>query len=149
MYGKSGTGKSVAAALVIRAWLNEWALTEQINVPNPHGEWGFVGCAELVMKIQAAWRDESTESAYRILKKLAEMPRLVLDDLGTEKPTDFVRQAIHFLINEREAWERQTVITSNFGLEQIDQQYDQRIGSRIAGMCDVRPIRGRDRRVMS
>lgn len=147
LYGGSGTGKSVAAALVIRAWLKEWAEQPLVEVDQVEREWRFIGCAAFVMQLQEAWRDGSEESAFKILKRYAEVPHLVIDDLGTEKATDFVKQSIYFLINEREQWGRQTIITSNFPLEAIDEQYDQRISSRIVGMCDVRSVKGKDHRV--
>ena len=147
LVGPSGVGKSVAAIMIMRRWLLDWAYTEALHVPPPEGEWHFVGCAGLVMRLQDSFRHETEESAFRVLKHLAAIPRLIIDDLGTEKPTEFVRQSVYYLINEREQWSRQTVITSNFDLERIDEQYDTRISSRIVGMCDVREISGRDRRI--
>ncbi len=147
LHGSTGAGKSVASGLVIREWLRFWAEQDGIRVEPVDKQWRFIGFAAFVMQLQEAWRDGSEESAYRILKRCAEVPHLVIDDLGTEKATDFVKQSIYFLINEREAWERQTIITSNFPLEAIDEQYDQRVSSRIVGMCDVRSVKGKDRRV--
>jgi len=146
MVGPSGVGKSVHAVLVMREWFTRWAVQEGLDIKQPEGAWKFVGCAGLVMRIQDAWHSDD-ESAYKILKAIAEVPHLILDDLGTEKPTEYVKQAIYFIINEREQWQRQTIITSNFSLEQIDAQYDSRISSRISGMADIREMRGKDRRV--
>jgi DNA replication protein DnaC len=111
-----------------------------MTTPISH-EWKFISCAGFIMKIQNAWKD-GEESAYEILEELAEVPRLIIDDLGTEKPTDYVRQSIYYLINEREMWQRQTIITSNFALSDIDRQYDSRISSRICGMCDIKILKG-------
>ena len=72
---------------------------------------------------------------------------LFLDDLGAEKLTDFVRQITYFILNEREQNELTTVITSNFSLKQLDEQIDQRISSRIAGMCEILKFTGDDRRI--
>jgi hypothetical protein len=146
LIGLSGVGKSVHAVLIMRRWLEAWAQQDGLQLSQPSGMWKFVGCAGLVMRIQDAWHSDE-ESAYKILKSIAEIPHLIIDDLGTEKPTDYVRQAIYFIINEREQWQRQTIITTNFRLEDIDRQYDSRISSRISGMCDVRELKGKDRRV--
>jgi len=146
LVGASGVGKSVHAVMIMRQWFEAWAKQDGLDLKQPEGAWKFVGCASLVMRIQDAWRSDD-ESAYKILKVIAEVPHLVIDDLGTEKPTDYVRQAIYFVVNEREQWQRQTIITTNFNLEDIDRQYDARISSRIGGMCDVRELRGKDRRV--
>jgi len=40
-----------------------------------------------------------------------------------------------------------TIITSNFGLNEIDEMIDSRISSRISGMCEVLQIKGKDRRL--
>jgi DNA replication protein DnaC len=62
---------------------------------------------------------------------------IVLDDFGAEKMTDFVRQVSYLIINYREQNKLQTIITSNFTLDEIDMYIDRRISSRIAGMCEV------------
>jgi DNA replication protein DnaC len=41
------------------------------------------------------------------------------------------------IINYREQNKLQTIITSNFTLDEIDMYIDRRISSRIAGMCEV------------
>ena len=61
--------------------------------------------------------------------------------------TDFVKQIIYFIINEREQRCLTTIITSNFSLAQLDEHIDSRISSRIAGMCKVIQLSGRDRRL--
>lgn len=145
LWGNSGVGKSVTCALIIRAWLNTWAASDSgEQAEHVRGEWRFINCASLVMELQDSWGDE--KSALTVLKQYAQCPRLVIDDMGTEKPTDYVRQSMYYLINEREQWERQTIISSNFSLEQLNKQYDGRISSRIVGMCEVMKIDGADRR---
>jgi DNA replication protein DnaC len=146
LVGPAGVGKSIQAVLIMRNWFVEWAQQEGLDIKQPSGAWKFVSCANLVMRIQDAWKT-GEESAYKILTSIAEVPHLIIDDLGTEKPTDYVKQAVYFIFNEREQWQRQTIVTSNFSLDKIDRQYDTRVGSRIAGMCDIREIKGKDRRV--
>jgi len=41
------------------------------------------------------------------------------------------------IINYREQNKLQTIITSNFTLDEIDKYIDRRISSRIAGMCEI------------
>lgn len=143
--GESGVGKTVMTVLACRRWLQDWATVNAIGNPYPENEWRFVSCTKLVMEIQDAWRTDA--SAYKILKQYAEVPHLVMDDLGAEKPTDYVRQCFYFVINEREQWGRQTLITSNRTVGKLSELYDMRIVSRIIGICDRREISGRDRRI--
>ena len=72
---------------------------------------------------------------------------LAIDDIGAEKLTEFVRQITYYILNEREQRELPTLITSNFSLMEIDEMIDSRISSRIAGMCEVIKLSGKDRRL--
>jgi len=40
-----------------------------------------------------------------------------------------------------------TLVTSNFSLQQIDDQIDTRVSSRIGGMCKIVKLTGKDRRL--
>ena len=100
------------------------------------------------MRLQASFKDKTGESADDLLSRYADIPYLIIDDLGAEKPTEFVRQSTYFLINEREMYERFTIITSNFSLKYLDENIDPRIASRIAGMADIVEMGGGDKRLL-
>lgn len=141
--GLSGRGKTVDMCLLARE-----SMQHAIDTDQPLPGWRFVSFPKLVMQLQDAWRREMTEeTAYQRLEVLARAERLILDDLGAEKLTEFVRHATYFLINEREQWGGVTYLTTNFTLRELDQQFDSRISSRIAGMCDVMVVKGEDRRI--
>ena len=72
---------------------------------------------------------------------------MIIDDIGAEKLTEFVRQTFYYIINEREQWLKKTIITSNYSLDELDEYIDGRISSRIAGMCEIVELGGKDRRV--
>ena len=57
---------------------------------------------------------------------------LLLDDLGTERLTDWAKERISLLLRERHANERATMITSNFGLDRVAEDMDPRLASRLA-----------------
>ena len=158
LVGPVGVGKTTNLCLLARDWLVRWAKEAEISdrdiasyrTQDRLGEnsWRFISFPSFVMEIQDAWRREETEdTAYARLKRVANIPRLIVDDLGAEKLTDYVRQATYFLINEREQWDRTTYITSNFPLRDLDRQLDCRISSRIAGMCDIKAFKGDDLRL--
>ena len=151
-WGSAGTGKTVFACSVVREMF--WKYGEmghaKTRYVNDIGDWisdiWFVSSPEFIMELQDLYRKEG-ESAWDCLQKVARKTVLILDDLGAEKMTDFVRQALYYLINEREQWQKQTIITSNFSLAQLDEYIDGRISSRIAGMCKVVEFTGKDRRL--
>ena len=71
---------------------------------------------------------------------------LVLDDFGAEKTTDFVRQISYLIVDYREKYELQTIITSNYFLKDIAILLDDRLSSRITGMCKIIKLEG-DKRI--
>ena len=72
---------------------------------------------------------------------------LIIDDLGAVKLTEFVQQITYYIINEREMKMLPTIITSNFDLNEIDNMIDPRVSSRISGMCEIKQLVGKDKRI--
>lgn len=148
--GKVGVGKTMAVCLLARDWLFN-------RLKNSTGEmwgtvsreaWKFVVYPEFIMRIQDSFKNKrSDESAWEMLEELAKTPYLIIDDLGAEKPTEYVRQATYYIINHREMNLLPTFITTNFSMDHLDENLDPRISSRIAGMCDIMRFEGNDRRI--
>jgi DNA replication protein DnaC len=133
--GPAGTGKTVFSCSFLK---------EQFYL----GRQGkFISYPSFIMELQNTFRFDDL-SPFDYAKKIALFEGvLVMDDLGAEKLTDFVRQTTYYILNEREQRCLQTAITSNFSLAQIDEQIDSRVSSRIAGMCKVFKFEGKDRRI--
>lgn len=135
IHGKVGTGKTVLACNVAReVIIEEGAVIEFISFP------------KFIITLQTCYRREE-EDPRELLDWAADARVLIIDDMGAEKITPFVRQAIYYIINEREQWQRRTIITSNFTLAELDDYIDSRVSSRIAGMCKLIELKGRDRRI--
>jgi DNA replication protein DnaC len=150
--GSTGVGKTTTMALILKEQLLSFAKLEahdkntwdDLSVPK---RWAFISYPKFIMQLQDAYRRDGEETPYAMLKEMAEMRYLIIDDLGAEKPTEFVRQATYFLINEREMEMRPTFITTNFSMDHLNSNIDPRIASRIAGMCEVIELKGKDRRI--
>jgi DNA replication protein DnaC len=82
-----------------------------------------------------------------VVDKYSRCPLLVLDDLGVEKTTDWALQTLYVILNNRYTNYRQTIITSNLTLEEIGNKLGDRIASRIAGMCSIIQMKGKDKRI--
>ncbi len=68
--------------------------------------------------------------------RLKEFPGLLgLDDIGAEKGSEFVIEKLYLIIDHRQSNGLQTVITSNFTLDELTKKTDPRITSRIKSMC--------------
>ncbi len=72
---------------------------------------------------------------------------LILDDLGAEKPTEWVRERMYEIVNQRYEWMRPIIVTSNLSPAQLAKQVGQRVASRLMEMCEVVELDGRDRRL--
>lgn len=134
-HGPSGTGKTTLACHIARAAAQEMPIR-------------YYSYPALIMQLQSAYRNPSSDP-FQMAKDIARFSGLlVLDDIGAEKLTDYVRQITYYIINEREQWALKTILTSNFSLAELDDFIDTRIASRIAGMCKVLCLNGKDKRLM-
>src|SRR5215212_7612993 len=71
---------------------------------------------------------------------------LVLDDLGSERPTEWVRERIFVIVNHRYREALPTLFTSNIGPKDLASQLGERTASRIIAMCDWISLEGEDYR---
>lgn len=69
---------------------------------------------------------------------------LMLDDLGVERMTEWGREQIDLLVDDRYSAERPTIFTSNLSLDLLAraEHYGSRIARRIRETCDVVVLRG-------
>jgi len=156
--GKPGVGKTMIMAMIVRDHFKQasanpkWGSShwEHFGLPGKfNSPWKFLCYPEFIMELQDRYRKESEESVLDLIKKISEWQYLIIDDLGAEKPTDFVKQATYLIINHREMHEKATFITTNFSLDFLDENIDSRIASRICGMCDIKQITSDDKRKLT
>jgi DNA replication protein DnaC len=108
---------------------------EMISVPN------------LLLQIRETFHGRTGEDEGSLISKYGSKECLVLDDLGTEKTSEWSLQTLYSIIDRRYGEEMKTLITSNLTLDEIAEKVGDRIASRIAGMCKVVEIKGKDRRI--
>lgn len=135
LHGKdTGTGKTHAAV---------GALKRRIGLTAERGL--FRPVPVLVKNLRQAvgrFRDGA------LIDELTAAPCLVLDDIGVERPTETVLEALYTVIDDWYRRERpQIIITSNLSLEELSKRLDDRIASRIAKLCRVIEFAGADRRL--
>jgi DNA replication protein DnaC len=71
---------------------------------------------------------------------------VILDDIGAEKPTDWVAERLYAIVDIRYRMERATIFTSNCPEKQLQDQLGGRIVSRIFEMTKQVPVIGPDHR---
>jgi DNA replication protein DnaC len=72
---------------------------------------------------------------------------LILDDIGAERTTDFAAETLYRIINHRYIHNLPTIFTSNCSLQELADQIGERSASRIAEMCEIYELTGKDRRI--
>ena len=91
----------------------------------------------------------SEDTAARV-ERVSHCDLLIMDDLGAEFVTPFVRSALFSIVNGRIMNNKKTIISTNLNEEDIENIYDARIISRIFGKYKVLELYGKDvRRVLS
>ena len=88
------------------------------------------------------------EDTAQDIKRLNECDLLIIDDLGTELPGQFVTAALYTLLNDRLLTGKPMVISTNLYIREIRERYSPQIGSRLSGSFAQIAFVGQDIRVM-
>lgn len=138
--GPSGVGKTHLAAGILQALVVDHGVTGR-----------FVDYRDLLRSIQDSYNPVSESSELEILRPVLSADILLLDELGTRRPTAWVRDTVTQILNDRYKHERITLITTNYGDEDADPSVPtlaERIGpyarSRLYEMCRKVSMRGQD-----
>lgn len=109
----------------------------------------FCNFQDLIQEIQASFDSDEVPSKSEILRPLLEVDLLVLDELGSQKPTQFVQDILYYVINTRYNEERATIFTTNYAdtpadakEESLTQRIGTRLRSRLYEMTNMVPFTG-------
>jgi len=142
IYGGTGTGKTIYASSLLLEVMKQRKLKQRLTYTG-----SYIGGSEFFQEIRETLNSKEITSSD-ILQKYEEVDVLILDEIGTEKPSDWVFQMLYLLVNHRYEYLKPTIIVSNFGLAELQERFnDDRIPSRIEGMCKIKYFEGRDFRV--
>ena len=111
----------------------------------------FYDFRDLLREIQSSWNPVSQTSELEIMRPVLEADVLVLDELGANKSTEWVRDTMSHIINCRYNDRKLTIFTSNFldnperkGEESLTDRIGSRLRSRLYEMCKLIEINGDD-----
>lgn len=113
----------------------------------------FVLTSEFFKRLRASFNPQTrTWSEDELLDAVEEVPWLVLDDIGVEKPTDFILERMYSIITLRMQNQRYTIFTSNFSPRDLAAHWcakipeneigTARIVERIKEYCAVKEVEG-------
>jgi DNA replication protein DnaC len=144
--GSIGVGKTHLAVGILQALLNERGATGL-----------FYDYRDLLKQIQNSYSKSNTSTELEVLAPVFEAEVLVLDELGANKPTDWVWDTVAHILNTRYNDRRTTIITTNYANlppldptttrsreETLGDRIGERMRSRLQEMCVVVEMQGED-----
>lgn len=133
--GNTGLGKTFLSACIARVVADQ----------------GFSVVYESAGKMFTALeraRFEGGEENRRQAEKYSECDLLIVDDLGTELPGQFVTSALYTLVNDRLLEGKPTIISTNMQAEDLSRRYSPQIASRLRGSYRRVAFVGQDIRLL-
>jgi DNA replication protein DnaC len=142
--GLAGRGKTHLAVGVLRA------LIEEKGCQGLFSDYG-----DLLKQIQNSYNSRAETSEHELLRPVLEAEVLVLDDLGSTKPTAWVWDTVAHVLNARYNHKRTTIITTNFANrppgaatptreDTLGDRIGERMRSRLVEMCVCLEVQGDD-----
>lgn len=89
-----------------------------------------------------------SEEARREAARFTDCDLLILDDLGTEMPGQFVTAAFYTLLNDRILAGKPMVISTNLNIDEAARRYSPQIASRLQGSFQGLTFVGEDIRIL-
>jgi len=128
LLGRSGTGKTHLARGISRFFKAEASIyIDRVTGAHLSRQGGFIGWRKIV--------DQLRNGEYGIMDAVCNDWFVALDDIGAERASDFSVSKLDQIIDARLG--KWTVITCNFTREEIAEQMDVRIASRLGRANNV------------
>ncbi len=144
LIGPPGIGKTHIAVAVLRQVVLEKGVRGL-----------YYDTRHLLSTIRSTYNPVTRTSEVDILRPVMEAELLVLDDLGAERPTDWVEETMNLIVNTRYNDRRPTIFTSNYedniedpdDLDSLLVRVGFRMYSRLREMCEFLEYSGPDYRL--
>ena len=133
--GGTGLGKTFLSACIARAVVDRGYSVV------------YESAGHLFGKLEQA-KFSPSEEARRETARFTECDLLILDDLGTEMPGQFVTAAFYTLLNDRILAGKPMVISTNLNIDEAARRYSPQIASRLQGSFQGLTFVGEDIRIL-
>lgn len=129
LHGPYGVGKTGLAVAILRIKTREEAGL-------------FFTVPDLLDCIRRTYGPNPIANEHEVVESVKNAPFLVLDDLGAERVTEWVREKLFTIINHRHDEDLPTVFTSNLDIAQLGEHIGERTTWRIVEMATVIHVDG-------
>jgi DNA replication protein DnaC len=141
LIGPPGIGKTHIAVSVLRAL-----------VAKKHVRGLFYDVRDLLRVIRSTYNPVVRTAEMDVLRPVMDAELLVLDDLGAEKPSEWVEETMNLIVNTRYNERRPTIFTTNYenlpdDVDSLKARVGFRLHSRLHEMCEFLEYDGPDFRV--
>lgn len=161
--GPVGTGKSHLSIATLRAVVEK----NPGNFGRPPSPCNFfdeplyegyfcsiISVVDLLDRLRESFREDRLRESNRedqvwvqtreLLHRCRRDEAVIMDDIGAQKPSDWVEEQLFSLIDLRYRMQRTTIFTTNCTLKQLENQIGYRCVSRIMEMCEGVRVGGED-----
>lgn len=130
LVGSYGTGKTGLIASGLRVIAERWdETTHRLR---------FLTGPDLMAFLRRGFDAGKGEERYEDrLHELRTVRLLVIDDLGAERPTDWVQEQIFAIVNHRYEHQLPTWATTNYGLDELAERINPRVLERLLENAEV------------
>lgn len=134
IYGETGCGKTHLATAIFKKSLID------------SREYLIKNSTDIMIELRSTFSTENNSNESDVIQKYINVDVLIVDDIGTEKNSDYVTQSWYQIINQRYNDMKPTVFTTNMTLPKISEFFGDRIASRMASGMVIK-IEGNDERL--
>lgn len=136
IWGEPGSGKTYVACAIAKMLIDKYQ------------DVMFFNTGDLLEQIREEYNKSFEGDEVGIFRKVMDFKGvLILDDIGAEKATEWVRERLYLIINKR--WDEvlTTIFTSNCNMEDLSGKLTDRVASRIVGMTVRIKLESADKRL--
>lgn len=148
-YSMPGRGKTFLAAIIAQEFLKLGHTVIFGDVPS------------ILDDLKNTFDKDGDKKTFELMDALETVDLLILDDLGTETPTEWAVERLYLIINQRYNAEKPIIVTTNYKAQELEMRLNNpknkaekmqsvtgsRIVSRILEMCKGVELKGNDRRI--
>jgi len=135
IYGPAGIGKTHLVVSLAKKFVEQTVK-----------EMKFTTGVNLLNEIRSTF--DSRDSSGDVIDQYSEVPLLVIDDLGAEKSTEWAREVLYGIIDNRYSRMLPTFVTSNLSPSELCcKKFDDRLVSRLLNNALVLKLDGKDQRL--